>query len=67
LGTRAECLVSDRVALDFEMKAVVQIPLRRTFSSLKPLAMNATSTFTVLGRGADNKIVSAQSFRFASK
>ncbi len=66
-GTRAECLVSDRVALDFEMKSTVQIPLRRTFSSLKPLAMTTTSTFTILGRTANNKIVSAQSFRFASK
>lgn len=66
-GTRDECLVSDRVALDFELKATVQIPLRRTFNSLKPFAMNVTSTFTILGRAADNKIVSAQSFRFASK
>jgi hypothetical protein len=67
LGARAECMVSDRVALDFEMKATVQIPLRRTFNSLKPLAINSGSTFTLIGRTADDKIVSAQSFRFASK
>jgi hypothetical protein len=67
LGTRAECIVSDRVALDFEMKATVQIPLRRTFNSLKPLAMTSASTFTLIGRPADDKIVSAQSFRLARK
>lgn len=60
-------MLSDPVALDFELEANIRIPQRKAFNSLKPLPLNSSAIYTLPGRAADNTIVGAETFRFAGR
>jgi hypothetical protein len=65
-GTRAQCVASPVAALDFTLSQK-QISGRTVYESAPALTLPENEVFTVIGYGADSKIVSAASFRLARR